>query len=356
MIKKEQIDELREIEKKGHKIRKSITALFFSVVIIFMVLAILTAAIAIESGVSTRWIMNPATTLLLIVGLCCILSAVSYYFLAKQVFAPLEDLNEASKKVALGDFSVQLEYQGRIEELRVTIENFNCMVKELNSVEIMRNDFIADVSHEFKTPLAAITGYATFLQESDIAEEERLDYIHKIFFHINKLNDLTENILRLSKLEHQQFLEDPVTFRLDEQIREAIVLLEPKWGKKQIEFHLELPELYYTGHPTLLFQVWTNLIGNAIKYTNEKGNIEVFLKETKHHVKVIVSDDGIGMEEQTVKHVFDKFYQGDTSRKEQGNGLGLSLCQEIIGICGGKILVESTPGVGSVFLVNLNKN
>ena len=243
-----------------------------------------------------------------------------------------------------------------MEELRVTMENFNRMVKELNSVEIMRNDFIADVSHEFKTPLAAISGYATFLQDPELSDEERNEYIRKIFFNIDKLNDLTENILRLSKLEHQQFLDEPITFRLDEQLREAIVLLEPKWGKRQIEFNLDLPELKYTGYPALLFQVWTNLIGNAVKYTEHAGKIDVFLKETTHHVQVIVSDNGIGMEEDTVKHIFDKFYQGDTSRKSQGNGLGLPLCKEIVEKCGGKIHVESTPGVGSVFLVNLNKN
>ena len=355
-MKKKMKSEIKATEKKGHKIRKSITLLFFGIVLIFMLSAFFTAGVAIQSGVSARWIMNPGTTILMIAMLCFLLSTVSYYFLSKRVFAPLEEFNKASKQVASGDFSVQLGYQGDIEELRVTMDNFNRMVKELNSVEIMRNDFIADVSHEFKTPLAAITGYATFLQDPELSQEEKQEYIRKIFFNIDKLNDLTENILRLSKLEHQQFMEDPVSFRLDEQIREAIVLLEPKWGRKQIEFELELPEVVFRGYPSLLFQVWTNLIGNAIKYTDQDGKIAVYLKETDHHVKVIVSDDGIGMDENTLNHIFDKFYQGDTSRKSQGNGLGLPLCQEIVQKCGGKIHVESTPGVGSVFLVNLNKN
>lgn len=246
-----------------------------------------------------------------------------------------------------------MSYDGDLEELESTIENFNRMVRELNSVEIMRNDFIADVSHEFKTPLSAISGYATFLQDPELSEEEKKEYIKKIFFNIEKLNDLTANILHLSKLEHQQFMEEPASYRLDEQIREAIVFLEPKWSKKKIEFELELPQILYCGYRTLLFQVWTNMIGNAIKYTEAGGNIAVYLKQQGDGVQVIISDNGMGMTEETQKHIFDKFYQGDTARRSEGNGLGLALCKEIIKRCNGEIHVESTPGVGSVFIVTL---
>ena len=246
-----------------------------------------------------------------------------------------------------------MSYDGDLEELESTIENFNRMVRELNSVEIMRNDFIADVSHEFKTPLSAISGYATFLQDPELSEEEKKEYIKKIFFNIEKLNDLTANILHLSKLEHQQFMEEPASYRLDEQIREAIVFLEPKWSKKKIEFELELPQILYCGYRTLLFQVWTNMIGNAIKYTEAGGNIAVYLKQQDGGVQVIISDNGMGMTEETQKHIFDKFYQGDTARRSEGNGLGLALCKEIIKRCNGEIHVESTPGVGSVFIVTL---
>ena len=229
------------------------------------------------------------------------------------------------------------------------------MVKELDSVEIMRNDFIADVSHEFKTPLSAITGYATLLQDSELTEEEKNEYIRKIFFNIEKLNDLTDNILRLSKMEHQQFLDTPVKFRLDEQLREAMVLLEPKWSAKNLELDLELPEVVFVGHSSLLFTVWTNLIGNAIKYTDNGGTVSVLLSEEKESVRITVRDNGIGMSEETKAHIFDKFYQGDTSRKSQGNGLGLAICKEIVKKCDGEILVESTPGEGSEFEVVLKK-
>lgn len=288
-------------------------------------------------------------------GICMTAALVTAYFIMTKVFEPLERLSEASKQIAKGNFDVEVAYSGDIEELGSTIENFNVMVKELNSVEIMRNDFVADVSHEFKTPLSAITGYATFLQDTDLTQDEKEEYIRKIFFNVDKLNDLTENILRLSKLEHQQFLDVTEEYRLDEQLREVIVLLEPKWSRKNIGLDLELPEVVYNGQKGLLIQVWINVIENAIKYSDENGMIRVYLKENDDNYEVLVSDNGIGMSEQTQQHMFDKFYQADTSRKAQGNGLGLALCKEIIDKCNGKIIVESELGVGSVFIIQLPK-
>lgn len=334
------------------------TKLAFSILAVFVVYLLLVLAILTVLGllgVSVSELSSPWILLAFLMLLCFFMSTVASYYLVGKVFTPLEQISKASRQVAAGDFTPEISYHGEFEELDNTFQNFNRMVKELNSVEIMRNDFITDVSHEFKTPLAAISGYATLLQDSELAEEERSDYIRKIFFNIEKLNDLTENILRLSKMEHQQFLEHPVRFRLDEQIREAIVLLEPKWSAKNMNLDLELPEVVFTGHSSLLFQVWTNLIGNAVKYTDEGGTVGVTLKETRECVSVEVRDTGIGMSEETKRHIFDKFYQGDTSRKSQGNGLGLSICMEIIKKCGGEIKVDSTLGTGSAFLVKLNK-
>lgn len=337
------------------KMRNRLALSILGVLIVYVVLAVVLVAILLVFGVSLSELSTPWTLLILLTLLCFFLSMVASYFLMKKIFNPLEQISVAAGKVASGDFSPEISYQGEFEELERTFENFNRMVKELNSVEIMRNDFIADVSHEFKTPLAAITGYATLLQDTELSEEEKNEYIRKIFFNIEKLNDLTENILRLSKMEHQQFLDTPVTFRLDEQIREAIVLLEPKWSAKNLELDLELPETMYTGHSSLLFTVWTNLISNAVKYTDNNGTIGVSVFEDKDSVQVTVRDTGIGMSEETKTHIFDKFYQGDTSRKSQGNGLGLAICKEIVRKCNGEIFVESILGTGSVFLVKLNK-
>lgn len=352
-MKKDKIKQFNEHRVKIGKLRNRIALRFFLIVVVFMIALFLVIHTAKKMGVKVEYLKNPSSAIVVVALFCLVLSSVASYYMMRAIFIPLEQISEASKQVAKGDFSVQLTYNGDLEELENTIQNFNKMAKELNSVEIMRNDFIADVSHEFKTPLSAISGYATFLQDSDLSEEERNEYIKKIFFNIEKINDLTTNILYLSKLEHQQFMEEPASFRLDEQIREAIVLLEPKWSKKKLEFELDLPETLYCGYRTLLFQVWTNMIGNAIKYTDAGGMIEVYLKTQNSSVQVIISDNGIGMSEETQKHIFDKFYQGDTARRSEGNGLGLALCKEIIERCSGEIHVESKPGVGTVFIVSL---
>ena len=340
---------------KRYALGTRLAVIFWHIVLSFLILVGITAYCMTKIGISVERFKNPFFVMWVMISLCIILSSIASCFLIRKIFAPLEVLSEATKQVSKGNFDVQVEYDGNLEELNNTICNFNLMVKELNSVEIMRNDFIADVSHEFKTPLAAITGYTTFLQDSELPQEEKDEYIRKIFFHVDKLNELTENILKLSKLEHQQFLNEPICYRLDEQIREAIVLLEPKWGRKSTNFELNLSEMEYIGQKSLLFQVWMNLIGNAVKYTEENGTIEIQLKESGNYYEVMVRDDGIGMAEETKKHIFEKFYQADTSRKAQGNGLGLPLCKEIIQKCEGKIFVESRLGEGSVFTIQLPK-
>jgi len=356
MDKKLEVKKILDEKQFGNtKMRNRLTLRFLALLIVYLILAVVLIAILLILGFSVSELSTPWTLLILLTLLCFFMSTVSSYYLMRKIFNPLEQISVAAGKVAAGDFTSELSYEGEFDELERTFEHFNRMVRELNSVEIIRNDFIADVSHEFKTPLSAITGYATLLQDSEISDQERNEYIKKIFFNIEKLNDLTENILRLSKMEQQQILETPVTFRLDEQIREAIVLLEPKWSIKNLELDLDLPELMFTGHSSLLFQVWTNIIGNAVKYTDVGGTISVSLKELPEQVLVMIRDTGIGMSEETKVHIFDKFYQGDTSRKSQGNGLGLAICKEIIKKCGGEISVESSLGKGSAFLVKLNK-
>ncbi len=332
-----------------------IASVFFSIVVLCLCSYSLMIYFLVQKGLNIEERNYPYIVMWGLASACIVLSAIASFYLIKKVFAPLEELSKASAQVSEGNFDVQVQYLGDLQELGNTIDNFNLMVKELNSVEMMRNDFVADVSHEFKTPLSAITGYATFLQDPDLTEEEKNEYIRKIHFNVDKLNELTENILRLSKLEHQQFFEESECYRLDEQIREAIVLLEPKWGKKNMNFGLDLPQMYYYGQKSLLFQVWMNIIGNAVKYTDENGVIQITLRQNAEYYTISVKDNGIGMDEETLNHVFDKFYQGDTSRKSQGNGLGLALCKKIIEKCHGRIEVESILEQGTLFVVELPK-
>lgn len=345
--------ELVERQVKNHKLTTKIFFILLGTVLSYVAIGAMGLKIAAERGIELDKLQSPRTGLAAICILCMIVATFTTFYFMKRILKPIEDISKALKKVSKGDFSVHIEYRGKVEELESAVWNFNRMVKELNSVEIMRNDFIADVSHEFKTPLSALSGYATFLQDTELSVEEREEYIRKIFFNIDKLNDLTDNILRLSKLEHQQYADNPVVYRLDEQIREAVVLLEPKWSRKHIDLEIDMPEITFQGQKSLLFQVWTNIISNAIKYSDDGGKIAIYMKVKNDYAKVMISDNGIGMSEETQKHIFDKFYQGDTSRKSQGNGLGLALCKEIVGKCGGEIYVESTVGVGSVFVVRL---
>ena len=275
------------------------------------------------------------------------------YYMLRELFRSIDRLNDATKKVTRGDYTVHLNSDTVIAEIQDMEGNFNQMVEELNSVEMLRKDFIADVSHEFKTPLSSITGYITLLQDPDLTPQERQEYVQMAIFNAEKLNDLTANILRLSRLENQSNMPKPVTYRLDEQIREAIVLLERKWNEKDIQLDLDLPDTQYHGYQELLLNVWTNLISNAIKFSGQGGLVHISLTQMPDNIRVVIRDHGIGMDEKTLAHIFDKFYQGDSSRKSQGNGLGLALCREIISRCGGEIRVSSQPDEGSVFTVIL---
>ena len=351
MIPTKKTPEIRHYKRLTRRLTLAFFATIFILLLVFMLIMILLERL----GFSFRTGSFSAFGSLSIYIISVVLATAVSYFAVWNIFRPLSDLSKSTRKIAEGDYSVRLEYKGRLKELAESFENFNYMAQELSSIEMIRNDFIANVSHEFKTPLSSLNGYLTLLQDSSLTDEERSEYFSKAFFSIEKLNDLTDNILRLSKLENQVSLDEPTSYRLDEQLREAIVLLEPKWSRKDISFELDLPELTICSQRSLLFQVWTNLLSNAIKFSDSGGSVTVKIEESEHHYKVYISDTGIGMTEEEQRHIFDKFYQADSSRQAQGNGLGLALCKEIVSKCSGKIYVTSKPGEGSVFLVSLRK-
>ena len=230
--------------------------------------------------------------------------------------------------------------------------NFNKMVRELNTTQVLHSDFVRNVSHEIKTPLAAMEGYALLLEGADLPEELH-GYAEKIVESSRQLSALTGNILRLSRLERQEILSRREVFSLDEQIRQALLSLEPLWTQKELEIDMELPSADYCGDPDLLYQVWGNLFSNAIKFTPEGGMIFVRMNVERDFVTVEIRDTGIGMTPEVQKHIFEKFYQGDPSRHVEGNGLGLALVKRIVDLSEGSIQVESAPGEGSCFLISL---
>ena len=275
-------------------------------------------------------------------------------FMGRVFFDRINMLGDAMNKVAEGDFSVHLEADNSIPEIENIYNKFNLMVKELNATEVLQTDFVSNVSHEFKTPINAIEGYATLLQDGEgLSPDEQEQYVDKILFNTQRLSSLVGNILLLSRMDNQAIPHKGAPFRLDEQIRQAIVLLEPEWVKKDIEFDVEMEDITIEGNENLLFHVWNNLIGNAIKFDPPNGLINIKLHKSGGKAVFQIEDSGPGISDEGLKHIFDKFYQEDSSHKQEGNGLGLALAGRIVSLHGGSISATNLPGGGCRFTVEL---
>lgn len=265
---------------------------------------------------------------------------------------PLRDLEAATKEVAAGNFNIKVAVNGSREINRLAI-SFNEMTTELAGIEKLRSDFINNISHEFKTPIVSIRGFARRLKKSTLTEQQREEYLDIIIAETERLTRMSSNVMLLSKLENTEKLFEKANYFLDEQIRKAILLLKPQLEKKSLDLEISLEPMGIAANEEMMSHVWINLLENAIKFSPEGGAIGVMLKSNGNHASVSISDKGIGMDAEVKKHIFDKFYQGDDSRVTEGSGLGLSLVKKILQLCGGKITIESTPGKGSCFTVFL---
>jgi len=288
-----------------------------------------------------------------LVSACLLVGILVTSQLSKYFFNPIKKLRGAMDKVAEGDFSVRLEERSSSKEIMEIYTGFNLMAHELSSTEILQTDFVSNVSHEFKTPINAIEGYSTLLQDSENLEADQREYIDKILFNTQRLSSLVGSILLLSKLENQQIPSHQVEYRLDEQIRQSIVALEPAWEKKDIEFDVELDRVSYLGNEPMMRHVWDNLISNAIKFSPSGGAVKIHLVKKLKKLIFTVEDQGPGLSEEAQKHIFDKFYQADASHKQEGNGLGLALVKRILTIEKGQITAENIPEGGCRFTVTL---
>ena len=285
----------------------------------------------------------------------CVLFA---FFRRKIIMRPIDRLCDAAQKVAQGDFSVRLDpmrKDGKKDEFEVLFEDFNTMVSELGSTELLKNDFVSNVSHELKTPLAVIQNYASILQSNELTDEERKEYSIRIGAAADRLSVLVTNILQLNRLENQKIRPVPRPFNLSEELSRCILNYDAQLDEKEIELVTQLDQdLIVRGDENLLDMVWNNLISNAIKFTPQKGKIEIEAKKEEDYLLVSISDNGCGICSEEQQHIFDKFYQADTSHATQGNGLGLALVKRILDLLGGDITVVSVQGTGSVFTVKLN--
>ena len=275
----------------------------------------------------------------------------------KSYEKPMHDLADATKKVAEGDFSVYvptLHTADRLDYLDVMILDFNKMVEELGSIETLKTDFVSNVSHEMKTPLSIIKNCAELLQRDALSEEQRREYGEAIENTATRLSDLISNILKLNKLENQKIQPEAEVYDVCRQLCDCILQYESAWEKKEIEMEVEMEdraEIY--ADQDLMELVWNNLLSNAVKFTELGGVITVRQLSDEQGVTISVSDTGCGMSKNTMKHIFDKFYQGDTSHSKEGNGLGMAMVKQVLELMDGEIQVLSEEKQGSTFIVTL---
>jgi len=270
---------------------------------------------------------------------------------------PVKQIVDAAEKIVQGDFSVRVKQQSKFgadDTFNRIIDCFNKMAEELSSVETLRTDFIANVSHEMKTPLAIMQNYGTLLQADNLSEEKRIEYAKGVTDGSRRMAEMMTNILKLNRLENQQIYPKTSEFDLGEQLCECLLQFENIWEKAEIEIDTHIVEaVKVKADAELLSLVWNNLFSNAFKFTEAGGRVSVSLTATEHHAIVKVTDTGCGMTSEVGAHIFEKFYQGDTSHSAQGNGLGLALVKRVIDIMQGEIGVESTVGVGTTFTVKI---
>ena len=338
-----------------------VTAPMISWHIILIVLGIMFLLVTVQTFIVEAYLDHIAAMVgvltCYLVFVCLTLAGIIWLVWRETTGKPLRKLVRAARKVAEGDFTVQLQStrkNGKMNEIDVLIEDFNKMTRELAGNEMLKSDFIANVSHEIKTPLSIIQSYTKALKDGYVPPEQQEQYMETVIETAERLSTMITNILKLSKLENQQIFLAPQTYQLGEQLRHCALGFMEKWQVKDIDFVIDVEDMAVCYDPSLMELVWNNLLSNAVKYTERGGKISFISRKVDNMVTVTVKDSGCGMDQETCRRVFEKFYQGDTSHASEGNGLGLALAKKIVDVVGGRIWVESSPGEGSVFTVKLN--
>ena len=338
---------------RERKIRFSLR-LRLTVLVTLEIIVCVLLALAVDS-LLTDWLPELWNVPLLadLILISVLVGALVTSFLSRMFFDPIKKLREAIGRVADGDFTVELNSKSNSKEIQEIYAGFNLMTNELRSTEILQMDFLSSASHEFKTPISAIEGYAALLRSYEDLTEEHRECVDKIIFNTKRLSSLTNSILLLSKLESQQIPTSQTKFLVDEQIRQSIVALESQWEKKNIQLDVDLCEAEYRGNELLMRHVWDNLIGNAIKFTPEGSTVKIRLAKKLGRITFSVEDQGPGIPEESLHHVFDKFYQADSVHKQEGSGLGLALVEKILKLEKGSVKAENPEAGGCRFTVTL---
>lgn len=339
------------MEQRRWKITFLFTAMVF-LVLLFTAFIIGSIYFFMDTQGAFRFSKTMPMLILLISSV--IIGTIFSRILGRNTFKLVNKFTKATSEIAKGNFDIRIPEDSHAVELQEVAKSFNYMASELSHNEMMKNDFIENVSHEYKTPLSAIEGYATLLQTPNLSEEKKKEYTSKIISNTKRMNSLVSNILLLTRLQDEDIEISKETFSLDEQIRETILMFEQEWTERNINIEVDLDDAMIYGNKALLGEVWQNLLNNAFKFVQEdRGEIHVMLHIVDGMIQVTVSDNGIGMTQEELEHMFDKFYQADKSRTTIGNGLGLSLVKRIINLHNGTIDAESEKGKGTRFLVSL---
>ncbi len=354
----------RIFSAKGEEIKRKRTLRFWLTSIVWIMFAItgtVTAMIflLLYGILASQEIYINAFLLIAAITISSMLIGVALAALAPRfLLTRLTKISEGMREISRGNYKARVhesDKAGALSEFGELERSFNQMASELDGVEIFRNDFINNFSHEFKTPIVSIRGFARRLQNDDLSEEQKKEYIGIIISESERLTTMSANILLLSKLENQQIVSEKTTFDLDEQIRNCILLLEKAWSDKDIELDIDLDPIKYTFNEEMLSHVFINLFSNAVKFTEIGGKISCRLYEKEGGIIFEISDTGTGMSPETRARIFEKFYQGDTSHSTLGNGIGLNIVSRILALACGSIEVESEPKAGSKFTVILPK-
>lgn len=339
--------------RNRHSLRSLMVTMVFFIMLLSSLVTGSSYIVLLTFGIIPFPFITQMTRPLFLLMVSSVLGTLMSMVISARFLRPIDDMISATRQISQGDFSVRVEEGNTIDEIDELQRSFNDMATELGSIEMFREDFINNFSHEFKTPIVSIRGFARQLQREDLTDEQRREYAGIIAEESDRLANLASSILLLSKLENQNIVTDRQPFRVDEEVRKSLLLLEKEWTAKEIDLQPDLEEITINDNAELLSHIWRNLIGNAIKFSPQGGSLYITLRREGKEIVFSVRDEGPGMDEETQKHVFDKFYQGDASHGMKGYGLGLALVKRIVTICAGTVAIHSAPGQGSEFVVRI---
>lgn len=351
----------RDVERKQ---RISLMLLFSGIVLIFLLVTTIIVGLVVFFLVSRGTLqfgkneLNGVSVIFILVLLSAIIGTALAFGTLRFPLKPVNKILNALKRLSSGDYSVRLHFRGIFAKHPTVAEltdSFNKMASELEQTEMLRSDFINNFSHEFKTPIVSITGFAKLLKRGNLSDERRAECLDIIEEESIRLSRMATNVLNMTKVENQTILTDVSSFNLTEQIRTCVLMLEGKWSKKQIDLILPDEEYYISGNEELMMQVWLNLLDNAIKFSPDGEEVNFSIEEKNKFIEVSVSNKGKRIPEESVEKIFNKFYQADESHATEGNGIGLAVVKKIVDLHGGKVSVTSSEEL-TKFIVVLPKN